>query len=167
MTELQFEPLKALRVLDRHSVRFILIGGLAARLLGSPSVTNDLDICYERTPENLEALAAALKELGAQLRGAPEGLPFLLDGETLRRGDCFTFSTSAGSLDVLGTPTGSGGFGLLLRNARLVSFSGIEVLVADLPDLIEMKKAAGRPKDRIEVEILTALLEEREGREGV
>lgn len=165
MTEPQFEPLEALRAMDRHGVHFILIGGLAARLLGSPSITNDLDICYERTPENLQALAAALKELGAQLRGAPESLPFLLDAETLRRGDCFTFSTSAGSLDILGTPAGSGGFDLLLSNARPMKFSGMDVLVADLPDLIDMKKASGRPKDRIEVEILTALLEEREGRE--
>ena len=166
MTEPQFDPGKALRALDRHGVRFILIGGLAARLLGSPSITHDLDICYQRTAANLEALAAALEELKARLRGAPEGLPFLLDAETLRRGDCFTFSTSAGALDILGTPAGAGGFEILRSNARWMELGGVRVLVVDLPDLIEMKKAAGRPKDRIEVEILTALLEEREGREG-
>jgi len=163
MTASRFDPLKALRVLDRHSVRFVLIGGFAARALGSPSITNDLDICYDRSPENLEALAAALKELGARLRGGPEGLPFLLDAETLRRGDHFTFSTTAGGLDVLGTPAGSGGFELLRRNAMPIALDDLEVLVADLPDLIRMKKAAARPKDLIEVEVLTALLEEREG----
>ncbi len=163
MTTAAFDPLKALRVLDDHGVRFILIGGLAARLLGSPTVTNDLDICPDRERDNLEALAAALDELGAGQRGAPEGLPFLLDAETLRRGDHFTFSTSAGALDLLGTPAGSGGFELLRRNAVRMNLDDLEVLVADLPDLIRMKKAAARPKDLIEVEILSALLEEREG----
>lgn len=162
MTTAAFDPLKALRVLDQHGVRFVLIGGMAARLLGSPSVTNDLDVCYDRTPPNFEALAAALEELEARLRGVPEEVPFLLDAETLRRGDHFTFSTSAGGLDVLGTPSGSGGFELLRRNALTLDLDGFEVLVADLPDLIRMKKAAARPKDLVEVEILTALLEERE-----
>lgn len=162
MTASRFDPLKALRVLDRHSVRFVLIGGFAARALGSPSITNDLDICYDRSPENLEALAAALRELGARLRGAPGGLPFLLDAETLRRGDHFTFSTTAGGLDILGTPAGGGDYELLRRNASTAEVEDLEVLVAALPDLIRMKKAAARPKDLIEVEILTALLEERE-----
>lgn len=163
MTAAAFDPLGALRVLDAHGVRFVLIGGLAARLLGSPSVTNDLDICYDREPRNLDSLASALDELQARLRGAPEGLPFVLDAETLRQGDHFTFATSAGALDLLGTPAGSGGFELLRRNAVSMDFDGLEVLVADLPDLIRMKKVAGRPKDLIEVEILSALLEEREG----
>jgi hypothetical protein len=163
MSAAPFDPLQALRALDRHRVRFVLIGGLAARLLGSPSVTNDLDICHDRERDNLDALAAALRELGARLRGVPDEVPFLLDGETLRRGDHFTFSTSAGALDLLGTPAGSGGFELLRRNALPLKLGDVEVLVADLPDLIHMKTAAGRPKDLIEVEILSALLEEREG----
>lgn len=163
MTATRFDPLKALRVLCRHRVRFVLIGGLAARALGSPSITNDLDLCYDRSAENLEALAAALEELGARLRAAPEGLPFILDAETLKRGDHFTFSTAAGGLDVLATPAGGGDYETLRRNARTAELDDLEVLVADLPDLIAMKKAAGRPKDRVEIEILTALLEEREG----
>lgn len=163
MTTAAFDPLRALRVLEDHGVSFVLIGGLAARLWGSPSVTNDLDLCYERSPENLERLAAALRKLGATLRGAPEGLPFLLDARTLKQGDSFTFNTTAGAFDLLGTPSGSGGFEALKRNARKLDMGGIEVFVADLHDLIRMKKAAGRPKDLIEVEILSALLEERRG----
>lgn len=161
MTTAAFDPLRALRVLEDRRVSFVLIGGLAARLWGSPSVTNDLDLCYERSPENLERLAAALRELEATLRGAPEGLPFLLDARTLKQGDSFTFNTTAGAFDLLGTPSGSGGFAALMRNARKMDMGGIEVFVADLHDLIRMKRAAGRPKDLIEVEILSALLEER------
>lgn len=156
-----FDPLRAFRVLDRHGVRFVLIGGLAARLLGSPSITNDLDICYDRAPDNLEALAGALRELEARLRGAPE-VPFLLDARTLRAGDHFTFSTLAGGLDVMATPAGGLDFASLRRNAQTLRVEDLELMVADLPDLIRMKRAAGRPKDLIEVEVLAALLEERE-----
>ena len=101
-------------------MRFVVIGGIAARLLGSPTVTRDTDICYERTPENLERLAAALEELGAKLRGVDEEVPFLLDAKTLAAGDHFTFETQAGDFDVLGTPAGVEGFDELVQRAEAV-----------------------------------------------
>jgi hypothetical protein len=74
--EAPFEPLLALRVLNDHGVRFILIGGFAATIRGSPVITGDLDLCYARDNQNLVALAEALQELQAKLRGAPPDLPF-------------------------------------------------------------------------------------------
>lgn len=162
MTDGAFDPLRALDVLRRHRVRFVLIGGLAARLQGSPTLTNDLDLCYDRNDANLEALAAALKELEARLRGVDEDVPFRLDARTLKAGDHFTFVTTAGNLDVLGHPAGSGGYDDLARTAVPMEISGEKVLVAAIEDMIRMKRAAGRPKDRIEVEILEAVLEERD-----
>jgi len=162
MTDGVFDPLRALDVLRRHRVRFVLIEGLAARLQGSPTLTNDLDLCYDRNEANLEALAAALKELEARLRGVDEDVPFRLDARTLKAGDHFTFVTTAGNLDVLGHPAGSGGYDDLARTAVPMEISGEKVLVAAIEDLIRMKRAAGRPKDRIEVEILEAVLEERD-----
>lgn len=155
-----FNPLSALRTLVAHEVRFVVIGGIAARVLGSPTVTRDLDVCYARDADNLRRLAAALKELNARLRGAPEGLAFRLDARTLAGGDSFTFATDAGDLDVLGTPPGLGGFDELQRNAAELDLGGIRVKVAAIDDLIRMKRAAGRPKDRVEVEILGALRDE-------
>jgi hypothetical protein len=150
-------------VLDKNNVRYILIGGLAARLWGSPTVTNDLDLCYARDRRNLAALAAALKNLKARLRGVPEKVPFLLDSKTLEAGDHFTFETRAGNLDILGYPAGSGGFDSLARTAQEIEIAkGLKVQVADVRDLIKMKRAAGRPKDLIEVEILSALQDEIE-----
>src|SRR5687768_10328290 len=102
-----FDPGRALATLARHRVRFVIIGGLAGRLWGSPSVTNNLDICYARDMTNLDRLAQALKELEARLRGAPENIPFFLDAQTLAAGDHFTFVTKAGNLDCLGLPMGS------------------------------------------------------------
>jgi hypothetical protein len=160
-----FDPLRALRVLTNHRVRFILIGGFGSRLHGSPTVTNDLDVCYARDASNLESLATALTELRVRLRGAPEGVPFLLDARTLRRGDRFTFVTDAGNLDCLGTPAGVSGFDDLERTAVSMDLDGLTVKVASIDDLIRMKQAAGRPKDLIEVEVLGALRDEIDQRD--
>lgn len=157
-----FDPLRLFKTLVRHRVRFVVIGGFAARLWGSPTVTNDVDICYARDPDNLEALSAALKELDARLRGAPRGLPFLLDARTLRASDHFTFATRAGNLDCLGVPAGANGFEDLDRTAKELDLDGVLVRVASVEDLIRMKRAAGRPKDLIEVEVLAALRSEIE-----
>jgi hypothetical protein len=160
-----FDPLRTLRVLDDHGVRFVLIGGFSARLHGSPTVTNDLDVCYARDRSNLEALANALVELHAKLRGAPEDVPFILDARTLAAGDHFTFVTDAGSLDILGTPSGVSGYDELARNADRMDLDGVSVLVASIDDLIRMKRASARPKDLIEVEVLGALREEVEAQD--
>src|SRR5687767_11802147 len=105
-----FDPLELLRALAEHGVEFVLIGGVASRLHGSPSVTRDLDICHSRTHENLERLAVALRGLGARLRGVDEDVPFILDARTLEAGGNFTFSTDAGALDILACPAGVGGY---------------------------------------------------------
>jgi hypothetical protein len=155
-----FDPLRALETLISHRVDFVVIGAFAGRLLGSPSVTRDLDVCYSREPENLERLAAALVELKARLRAAPTDVPFKLDARSLRAGDSFTFATDAGDLDVLGTPAGTGGYPDLVRASQLMDLDGLRVHVVHIDDLIRMKRAAGRPKDLIEAEVLGALREE-------
>ncbi len=161
MTVAPFDPVAALRVLREHGVRFTVIGGFAGRLWGSPSFTNDLDICYARDRENLVRLAASLKTLKARLRGVERDVPFQLDARTLEAGDHFTFETKAGNLDALGFPAGSGGFEPLSRTSEEMEIArGLRVPVASIEDLIKMKRAAGRPKDLIEVEVLSALQEE-------
>lgn len=156
-----FDPVLALQVLARHDVRYVVIGGFAGNLLGAPLNTNDLDICYERTQANMDRLAAALIELRATLRvaGVDEDLPFLLDGKTLAAGDSFTFDTDAGALDVLGTPSGTRGHADLAPRAHPVRLGDLELRVVDLADLMRMKRASGRVKDRMHLEVLTALRE--------
>lgn len=155
-----FDPVRLLRSLSDGGVRFVVIGAYAGRLIGSPTITRDLDICHARDRENLEALASVLRSLGARLRGVDRGVPFHLDANALAAGDSFTFSTDAGDFDILGTPAGTRGFDDLARSASLLDIDGYRVLVADVNDLIRMKLAAGRPKDLIEAEILGALREE-------
>jgi hypothetical protein len=160
---MSFEPLAAIHVLLDHQVRFVLIGGVAGAAHGSPSVTQDLDICPERSAENLERLAAALRSVHARLRGADDEAPFLLDARTLASGDHFTFATDVGDLDCLLAPSGREGFDDLARDAVIVDLGDVEVAVASLDALIRMKRAAGRAKDRAELEILGALRDEIDG----
>jgi hypothetical protein len=161
MSATAFDPLRLLKTLDRHGVRSVIIGGIAGRLWGSTTVTNDLDICYARDRANLQALATALRDLKVKLRGV-DRLPFIADAHSLELGDCFTFTTMTGNLDCVGTPRGSGGYEALARTATRMDVGGVNVLVASLEDLIQMKRAAGRPKDLIEVEVLSAVRDELE-----
>lgn len=166
MTLRPFDPERLLEVLLRHKVRFVVIGGFAGRLFGSPSLTNDLDICYARDAKNLAALSSALLELRASLRGAPDRLPFRPDVPTLAAGDHFTFSTDAGNLDCLGTPVGSRGYQDLVAGSTRMSIGKMTISVVALEDLIRLKQASARPKDLAEVEILSALKDEIDRSEG-
>jgi predicted nucleotidyltransferase len=151
-----------LRHLVEADVRFILIGGFAGTLLGSPRITIDLDVVYARDPENLRRLAGALAPLSPYLRGAPRGLPFELDAATLDRGLNFTLTTIAGDLDLLGEVTGGGSFEELAAHSIILSVFGLDVRVVTLPRLIHLKRAAGRPKDLEAIAELELLLAEQE-----
>jgi hypothetical protein len=155
-----FEPLSVLRRLADARVRFILIGSLAANYVGSPIATYDLDICFAKDPDNLEALGTVLLDLGASVRGAPVGQPFRLDARTMANDDLFTLTTVAGDLDILGTPSGTEGYDDLVRNATTYDIDGARILVASIDDLIRMKRASGTVKDRVHLEHLGALRDE-------
>jgi hypothetical protein len=155
-----FDPLRLLRLLDDAGVRYVVIGAFAGRLLGSPTLTRDLDVCYSRNPDNVRALARVLESVNARLRGADRDVPFKLDERSLAAGDSFTFTTDAGDFDIIGTPAGTRGFDDLAAAAEPTDLDGLTVLVASIDDLIRMKLAAGRPKDLIEAEVLGALRDE-------
>ena len=70
MAEFQLERL--LKHLTSRGVDFVVVGGIAATLLGSAHETFDLDICPAADAENLEQLGSALLELDARLRGIEE-----------------------------------------------------------------------------------------------
>jgi hypothetical protein len=99
---------KLLPLLVNNGIEFILIGGVAGNVLGSARLTFDVDIVYDRSKANLERISRVLKPLSPYLRGAPPGLPFLLDVPTLHNGLNFTLTTKLGDLDLLGEVAGGG-----------------------------------------------------------
>jgi predicted nucleotidyltransferase len=152
-----------LRALARGGVDFIVVGGVAATAHGSARATYDVDVVYARSADNLARLAEALSPLEPYLRGAPAGLPFRWDAETIAHGLNFTLTTTLGDLDVLGEIVGGGGYERLLPHSTRVSLFGHEVRCLDLDTLIRVKLAAGRPKDFDIIAELEALREEQRG----
>lgn len=149
-----------LRALIEEGVDFVLIGGLAAQVHGSPSLTGDIDICHSLERANLDRLARALGRLVAVRRMMPTGIDAPVDSLALRAGDVFTLTTRFGDLDLLAHPDPEMGYERLRAGSISAEILGIPVWVASLDDLIAMKRAADRPKDRVELEILGALREE-------
>jgi hypothetical protein len=156
---------RLLAVLTGANVEFIVIGGFAATAHGSAHVTTDLDVVYRRTPENIARLAAALEPLQPYLRGAPPGLPFHFDVETIKRGLNFTLRTGAGDLDLLGEATGGGAYDDLLVHTEIRELFDLECRFVDLKTLIRLKRAAGRPKDLERIAELELLWKEQSSEE--
>jgi predicted nucleotidyltransferase len=148
----EFRPTALLRRLAAHGVDFVVVGGIAMVGHGSARNTRDLDICYATDLANLEALGSALVELGAQLRGIDEDLPFVPDARALRRTSILTLDTSDGWIDLLVHPPGAPPYEQLRAHAERVTLDGVAVLIASLDDLEAMKRAADRPVDRIDLE---------------
>lgn len=159
-------PLKApnlralLEPLVEHGVDFVVIGGMAGIVLGSNYPSFDLDVLYDRSRANVQRLVAALKLLHVRLRGAPPDLPFQLDARAIENGANFTFVTPYGDLDVLADAAGVKGYASVAARAVEREIAGFPVKVASIDDLIAMKRAANRPKDRNMLEEYIVIAEE-------
>lgn len=145
--------------LSRQKVRFVVIGGVAAAVHGSSRVTNDLDVCYDaKEAANIDRLAALLAKWDAYPRGVERGLPFIMDGRTLRGAPIMTLTTTEGDLDVMDRVAGVGDYDALRKRSEAISALGVRFRVIDLPSLIKAKRAAGRPRDFDALPELEALL---------
>lgn len=145
--------------LSRQKVRFVVIGGVAAAVHGSSRVTNDLDVCYDaKEAGNIDRLAELLAKWDAYPRGVERGLPFIMDGRTLRGAPIMTLTTTEGDLDVMDRVAGVGDYDALRKRSEAISALGVRFRVIDLPSLIKAKRAAGRPRDFDALPELEALL---------
>jgi hypothetical protein len=162
MADPHFDPLEILAILEEHEVCYVLIGGFAATIHGSPLRTDDADICPADDEENLERLTAALADLEARIAtpDEPGGVDFPHDPEFLRRVATRNLVTRHGRFDISFEPSGTRGYDDLRRRAvRYEVGDGLVVTVAALVDVIRSKEAAGREKDRQMLPTLRRLLE--------
>jgi predicted nucleotidyltransferase len=146
-----------LRALYDEAVEFVIIGGVAMQLQGSARLTEDLDICYSRSPKNIEQLARALKPHKPVLRDAPEGLPFSFDADTIQLGLNFSLVTDLGALDCLGEVSGLGNYDKVKAAAEKLYLFGMDLQILALEGLIRAKRAAGRSKDLTDIKELEGL----------
>jgi predicted nucleotidyltransferase len=150
-----------LPLLIRHGVEFIVIGGGAAIAHGSARLTSDVDVVYSRTRDNIRRLCDTLKSHRPYLRGAPPNLPFKWEEETIHAGLNFTLTTDLGDLDLLGDVAGGGTYEELLSSSEVLTVFDVQCRFVTLERLIQLKRAAGRPKDLEAIAELQALLEDR------
>jgi hypothetical protein len=141
-------------------IRFVVIGGVAATIQGSARFTNDIDICYDTSPENIERLAARLLRWNAYLRGVERGLPFVMDARAFRITPVMTLTTDVGDIDVLDIVPGVGDYGAAVKASEVVEIGRVAFRSLTLDALIASKRAVRRPKDveqLIELDALRAL----------
>ncbi|HEV2360260.1 MAG TPA: hypothetical protein VGS21_01020 [Acidimicrobiales bacterium] len=158
-----FQPDRLLEALERHGVRFVVIGGLAAAIHGAGNVTFDVDVVPEESPANLGRLSSALTELEAKVRvdGIDGGLPFAHDARSLAGLNVLNLVTVAGDLDITMHPAGVISFEEWDRSASDAEALGVHFRLAALEDVIRSKEAADRPKDRAVLPLLREVLARR------
>ena len=149
-----------LRLLVEAKVDFIIVGGAAATAHGSARLTLDLDIVYSRSSTNIERLVNALRHIQPYLRGAPPGLPFDWSTQTIQKGLNFTLTTTLGAIDLLGEIVGGGRYEQMLPQTIEIEVADVNCRCLSLERLIEVKRAAGRPKDIEAVAELEKILSE-------
>ncbi len=156
------DPEGIFATLAHHGVVYVLIGGLAGVVHGSPAMTNDADIVPAKTADNLERLSAALLDLDARLRSpdAPDGLVFEPHPTLLSSMSMLNMTTRCGDLDMTFTPAGLDGYDGLAERSVAFELGGHRVQVAALRDIIRSKEAADRPKDHATLPVLRALQDE-------
>ncbi|MBI2373696.1 MAG: nucleotidyl transferase AbiEii/AbiGii toxin family protein [Deltaproteobacteria bacterium] len=150
-----------LRALHAHGVRFVVVGGFAAWMQDAPVVTTDLDIVYDTSPENLDALTRALRALAARYR---HQLGRVIEPDPAKLGSTeggghHLFETRFGDLDALRSSSRFG-YSELVTTAVTYEIEGVPCLIASLADVIEMKRLANRPKDVAALPALMAVLED-------
>jgi hypothetical protein len=160
---LRFDPLEICRILNGEGVNYLVLGGFAANLRGSPVTTRDLDVLPDRERNNLDRLGRALTRMNAKIRVDGDPVATKIDGAFLANmPHMLNLTTDFGDLDLAFTPSGStGGYDGWMRGATLeLVADGLVVRVAALDDIIDSKRAANRVKDQMALPYLESLRDE-------
>ncbi len=153
-----FDARELFRALARHDVEYVTIGGIAIAAHGGQRLTQDLDVVIAASTTNMTRLAAALQELDARILG-PDGQrsKSAPNAHLLASSDQWHLITAHGPLDVLTLPAHLGSFEEMRARAHEVPLGDLSVPIAHRDDLLEMKRAAGRPQDLADVRLLESL----------
>lgn len=144
-------PRRLLEALVRHEVRFIILGGIAERMLGSPRTTDDFDICPAAGRANLDRLASLLNEIearwsppGLEERGFPAVEPW--NAQSFKAQTSLALLTRYGRLDIWFRPDGTDGYDDLVKKAIAVEVDELKAKAIHLEDSMRIKRTIGGPK---------------------
>jgi hypothetical protein len=149
-----------LQSLSDSQVQYVLVGGLAVQLHGFLRATFDIDLVLAMNDENLVRFIDVAKHFGLT-PGIPVPIDSLRNAEQIdqwhREKGMLAFSlrqpqVGGSVIDVLVRPDVT--FDKLVKDAVKGSLFGRQVLIASIEDLLTMKRIAGRPKDRLDIEAL-------------
>jgi hypothetical protein len=156
-----FDPVAICSILTEEQVEYVVVGGLAAVILGSPLPTEDIDVVPSRERENLERLSQALVRMNARIRTEGDPVPAPLDAAFLARmPHILNLVTDFGVLDLTFSPAGpQTDYRQWEEHASWKEIAdGLVVRVASLDDIIESK----RDKDLRALPYLESLRDVRE-----
>lgn len=131
---------------ERAGVSAVIVGGYAVAFHGRPRATKDIDLLLEGSEDNLARAAAALQAFGAP--------PHVIEAaRALKPDEIVYLGQPPLRVDLLRSIDGVEPE-RIFANAVLTRLDGVEVRVIGLDDLIANKRAAGRPQDLIDADIL-------------
>lgn len=158
-----FEPIRMCQILNEEGVDYVVLGGFAAVIHGSPLPTQDIDILPNREPGNLDRLGRALARMNAKIRISGDPVETKIDGPFLANmPHMLNLVTDYGEMDLTFTPAGNAGdyAGWRASATAEVIAEGLSVVVASLDDVIDSKKSASRAKDQMALPYLESLRDE-------
>jgi hypothetical protein len=157
------EPLRLRLLLERlrgADIDFVLVGGLAVNAWGYLRATRDIDLVPDPSADNLGRLDSLLVELGGRVEVGGKLLEPSAIRTFLRTGDRTLVLTDLGRIDILQGLPQVPSFAALDQRASEIDMDGLKVKVCSLDDLLAMKRASDRPRDRDDLAALEA------GRDG-
>lgn len=160
---MSFDPVAICRILNASGVKFVVLGGFAAVVHGSPVPTEDIDVIPSRDHENLERLAEALKTMNAAIRTSDGPVQTRIDaGFIASMPNMLNLVTDHGDMDLVFSPAGQlAGYEQWNQRAEFAELEpGLVVAIAALDDIIASKTAANRLKDQRALPYLESLRDE-------
>ena len=142
-------------------IKFILVGGLAAVVQGSPVTTIDVDIVPDQSSENVGKLFRFLKSIAAVYRRPDEKVLEPREEDLSGIGHSL-FTTRLGPLDVLAVIEEGKTYEDLLEHTIEIAFRGYTIRVLDLKLLIELKRSSKDPGDKQRLAVLEETLRQLE-----
>ena len=133
-----------IQCLNKHDVRYLMVGGWAVGIYGNPRATKDIDFLIAVDDGNILSLQAALLEFGA---------PTVANAVFQEPGNVYRMGSSPIQIDIINQATGIEFEDCYARRERMSSMD-VEISTISRADLIRNKKASGCHRDLADVEFL-------------